>query len=107
MAPINLDRWDENRYRELNAYFRIRIKTLLESDPYFKEILAQEQGLQLQDLVNRMTNADQVLWTEFLELDQLKLHIDLQNHLEGKGMPFAPQRGFGNNLFNSEEEATW
>ena len=40
MEQNNVEKWDSDRYRELNAYFRIRIKTLLESDPFLQGIIA-------------------------------------------------------------------
>ena len=105
MEQNNLEKWDSDRYRELNAYFRIRIKTLLESDPFLQGIIAQHNSIQLQDLVARMTEPDQQRWSEFMVLDQMKLHLDIQNHLEGKGTPLDTQNGFGPNL--TDEEDYW
>lgn len=103
-----MEKWDEERYVELNTYFRIRIQGMVDSDPYIKDLIQQAPGLQLQDLVERMTEQDQGLWVEFLELDRIKLHIDMQNHLEGRGKPFSPRTGFGSSSPDEDEGfSTW
>ncbi|HSI89684.1 MAG TPA: hypothetical protein VK927_01145 [Adhaeribacter sp.] len=101
--------WDEGRYLELNTYFRIRIKVILESDPYVKQVLTQGQGLQLDQLTDRMSARDQELWLEFMCLDQLKFEQDLQNHLEGRGKPLNPKTGFNNPLApdHPDDNPTW
>ena len=108
MAIPDLENWDEERYLELNTYFRVRIQGMVDSDPYIKDLIKQEPGLQLQDLIDRMSERDQELWVEFIKLDRIKLHMDMQNHLEGKGTPYSPQKGFGNNLTDAgEDKAPW
>lgn len=104
MKQIDLSDWNDERYIELNTYFRVKIQGMVDSDPYIQELIGQDAGLQLQDLIDRMSVQDQALWVEFLKLDRIKLHIDMQNHLEGKGTPYSPQRGFGNSL---EDNAPW
>ncbi|MBD1395948.1 hypothetical protein H9Q13_02120 [Pontibacter sp. JH31] len=95
MKNEDLEQWDEDRYKELNTYFKVKIQGMINADPYIQELIKQENGLQLQDLIDRMSERDQLLWTEFIRLDRIKLHIDMQNHLEGRGTPYSPQRGFG------------
>lgn len=108
MKNPDLEQWDEDRYMELNTYFRVKIQGMVDSDPYIKELIKQETGLQLQDLIDRMSERDQTLWTEFIRLDRIKLHIDMQNHLEGRGTPYSPQKGFGNRGNDSgEAESPW
>ncbi|MCC9167019.1 hypothetical protein [Pontibacter harenae] len=107
MKKEDFSNWDEERYKELNAYFRVNINKLLESDPYLKDILAEKGSLQLEDLVDRMSIKDQQLWQEFLELDRIKLHKDMQDHLEGKGTPYSPRNGFGKTSLDDQEEETW
>ena len=102
MEQNDLENWDEARYSELNAYFRIKIKTLLESDPFLREMVEQQNSVGLPDLVGRMTLSDQQRWAEFLVLDRIKLQIDIQNHLEGKGKPYSPQHGFTSDLTDGE-----
>ncbi|KAA5541185.1 hypothetical protein [Adhaeribacter rhizoryzae] len=102
MEPNNLDKWDVARYNELNGYFRIKIKYLLESDPFLMEIIAQQNSIALPDLVDRMSLDDQQQWAEFLALDKLKLHLNIQNHLEGKGTPYSPENGFASDSANNE-----
>jgi hypothetical protein len=106
MKQIDLSDWDDERYIELNSYFRVKIQGMVDSDPYIQELMKQDTGLQLQDLIDRMSEKDQELWAEFIALDRIKLHIDMQNHLEGKGTPYSPQRGFGNNLTDAEQDST-
>lgn len=108
MKNPELENWDEDRYLELNTYFRVKIQGMVDSDPYIKELIQQEPGLQLQDLIDRMSDEDQELWKEFIRLDRIKLHIDMQNHLEGKGTPFSPRTGFGGQPADpSDPSAPW
>ena len=104
MTHIDLSKWDEERYIELNTYFRVRIQGLVDSDPYIKQLIDSEESLQLQDLIERMSVKDQGLWKEFIELDRLKLYQDMRDHLEGRGTPYSPQKGFGNKLSGPDEE---
>ncbi|WP_205500825.1 hypothetical protein [Rufibacter psychrotolerans] len=101
--------WDLERYRELNGYFRERINQLLTSDPHLINQVAQGQSLRLEEIVESMTLNDQVLWKEFLQLDQMKMQIDIQDHLEGKGTPLDSQKGFYRQHHENEddEEALW
>ncbi|PKV75745.1 hypothetical protein [Pontibacter ramchanderi] len=89
------EHWDEDRYQELNTYFKVKIQHMLDSDPYIRDLQGQKNGLQLSDLIDRMSEREQELWSEFIRLDRIKLHRDMQNHLEGKGTPYSPQKGFG------------
>ncbi|GEO07347.1 hypothetical protein AAE02nite_50110 [Adhaeribacter aerolatus] len=102
MAQNDLENWDQARYTELNAYFRIKIRTLLESDPFLKEMVEQQKSISLPELIDRMTYRDQQRWSEFLVLDRIKLQVDIQNHLEGKGTPYNPQQGFSSDLTGDE-----
>ncbi|GAA4431091.1 hypothetical protein GCM10023188_18300 [Pontibacter saemangeumensis] len=86
--------WDEEKYRLLNAHFRQQINTLLRTDTYLADAVAGGKSLQLQELIGRMTEKDQRLWQEFLALDRIKLHLDMKDHLEGRGTPFSPRTGF-------------
>ncbi|MFD2245128.1 hypothetical protein [Pontibacter ruber] len=104
MKQIDLSKWDEERYKELNTYFRVRIQGMVDSDPYIKELIETDKNLQLSDLIDRMSVKDQGLWKEFIELDQIKLHMDMRDHLEGRGTPYNPQTGFGNKLSDSEDD---
>ncbi|WP_207430210.1 hypothetical protein [Sabulibacter ruber] len=101
--------WDAERYRELNSYFRERINQLLTSDPHLVNQVAQGKGLQLEEIVESMTLNDQVLWKEFLELDHMKMQIDIQDHLEGKGTPLDSQKGFYRQHHDpdEDEDALW
>jgi hypothetical protein len=99
MMNPDLENWDEGRYKELNSYFRMRIQDMVDSDPRIKELMLQQNGLQLRDLVNNLAEHEQEMWQEFMKLDQLKLQIDMHNHLHGKGTPYNPLTGFA-----SEEE---
>jgi hypothetical protein len=100
--------WDAERYQELNDYFRLKIKILLETDPYLQDLLNQGKGLQLDQLTDRMTYEDQQRWQEFLHLDQLKFHQDLHNHLEGRGTPYNSRTGFSrSDSSDSEDRPTW
>lgn len=104
----DMQEWDEEKYNLLNAHFRQRIKELLSSDPYLIKAVAEGKGLQLNELVGRMSVADQEHWQEFLKLDRIKLHLDMQDHLEGRGIPFSPRTGFqGNSAQFGDEEQPW
>lgn len=94
--------WDEERYKELNIYFRIRIEQMLRHDEYLKERLEQGKNLQIKDIVAQMHEDDRERWDEFLKLDQQKLQADMWNHLHGRGTPFRPGTGFSN-----PEDTTW
>ena len=94
MDSKDLENWDEERYLELNSYFRVRIQILLDADSHIKQLMEQPQGLQLNDLINQLSDEDQELWREFLQLDSIKLHIEMRNHLEGKGTPYNLRDGF-------------
>lgn len=108
MDMTNPENWDEDRYLELNTYFRYKIQGMVDSDPHIKDLMQQEEGLQLQDLIERMSERDQDLWEEFLQLDRIKLHQDLKNHLEGKGTPYDPRYGFsGPETDDEDKPATW
>src|SRR6478735_7034398 len=100
--------WNTERYRELNDYFRVRIRVMLESDPYIKELVSTQKSLELEQITDRMSDRDQELWQEFMDLDQLKFYQDMQNHLEGKGKPYDSRTGFGNfSQADNEENPTW
>ena len=89
--------FDEGVYKELNLYFKSRIREMLQAHPDLKQ-RQQENRLQLTDLVACMPLEDQKRWHRFMQLDQQKLSQDLMNHLEGKGEPFNPGSRFGNPL---------
>ncbi|WP_181306352.1 hypothetical protein [Rufibacter sp. XAAS-G3-1] len=101
--------YDAARHRELNGYFRDRIQHQLTTDPHLQNQVAQGNSLQLKEIVESLTLNDQVLWKEFLHLDQLKMHQDLQNHLEGKGTPLHDGSGFYRqpDQENGEEKPLW
>ncbi len=99
---MNLEHWDEARYKELNTYFRIKIEQLLRQDEQLRENLVPKKNLDVQDIVAQMHEDDQERWEEFMMLDKLKLEVDMWNHLHGNGTPYQP--GFG---FNSPEDTTW
>jgi len=100
--------WNAERYRELNDYFRVRIRVMLESDPYLQELVSMQKSLELEQITDRMSGRDQELWQEFMELDQLKFYQDMQNHLEGKGQPYNSRTGFGSiSQTDDEENPTW
>jgi hypothetical protein len=104
----DLHDWDEEKYSQLNAHFRQRIKELLSSDSFLIKAVAEGKGLQLSELVGRMSAADQEHWQEFLKLDRIKLHLDMQDHLEGRGTPFSPRTGFQDDSVRpSDEEQPW
>ncbi|MBX0332857.1 hypothetical protein K3G39_06375 [Pontibacter sp. HSC-14F20] len=98
-----MEHWDEDRYMELNTYFRVKIQGMIDSDPYIQDLQKSEGGLQLTDLISRMSATDQERWEEFIQLDRIKLYLDMQNHLEGKGTPYTPRHGFGNSSADSDE----
>lgn len=104
----NGDEWDDEKYNLLNAHFRQKINELLRSDPYLQEAVSAGKGLQLEDLIDRMTARDKKLWIEFMKLDRMKLEMDMRDHLEGKGTPYNPRTGFGNSTGSiSDEEEPW
>ncbi len=105
MEKINLAEWDEDRYLELNTYFRIMIQRIVDSDPHIKQLQQQDQGLELQDLIDRMSERDQLLWEEFLKLDKIKLHQDMIDHLEGRNTSYKPQSGFTKNNLSPDDES--
>ncbi|WP_337068663.1 hypothetical protein, partial [Pontibacter sp. 13R65] len=92
MKNANLENWDEDRYKELNTYFRIKIDLLLRTEPHWQ----QQNNLQLSDLVAQFDEEDQQRWKEFIMLDKLKLEADMWNHLNGEGPRFRPGFGFSN-----------
>ncbi|MHA6249619.1 hypothetical protein ACXYMU_16870 [Pontibacter sp. CAU 1760] len=96
--------WDEEKYKLLNAHFRQQIKRLLAKDPYLAEAAATGKSLQLEDIVHRLSAKDQLLWEEFIMLDRIKLHLDLNNHLEGRGTPYDPRTGFGDTQQDAADE---
>ncbi|WP_299985655.1 hypothetical protein [uncultured Pontibacter sp.] len=102
-----MESWDEARYIELNTYFRIKIQGMVDSDPYIRELQKAEGGLQLADLIDRMSENDQELWAEFIRLDRIKLHLDMQNHLEGRGTPYTPRYGFGGSSEEEDNSSPW
>ena len=88
--------WDEEKHLLLNAHFRQRINELLQTEPFLKKAVSSGKSIELPDLVNRMTEKDQRLWQEFMRLDRVKLHLDMNDHLEGRGTPYSARTGFGN-----------
>ncbi|MDX5421218.1 MAG: hypothetical protein LPK14_03115 [Hymenobacteraceae bacterium] len=103
MNNINLENWDEQRYKELNTYFRIKIEHMLSQNAALKERLEETNKLQLSDLVAQFSADDKERWAEFLELDQLKMQVDMWNHLHGHGTRYEPGLGFT----NTEDDTTW
>lgn len=103
----NVNEWDDEKYNLLNAHFRQRINELLSTDPDLLETVREGKGLQLEDLIDKMTPKDKMLWKEFMNLDRMKLDMDMKNHLEGKGTPYSPRTGFGNSTGNIGEEEPW
>lgn len=96
--------WDEERYLELNMYFKVKIQGMVDGDPYIQKLLRQDKGLELQDLIERMSDHDQQLWEEFIYLDRIKLHMDMRNHLEGRGTPYKPGHGFSSGSAGDRED---
>ncbi|MBC5991405.1 hypothetical protein [Pontibacter cellulosilyticus] len=103
MDMKNLENWDEERYKELNTYFRIKIEQMLRTNTELQEQLQQSSKLHLHDLVAYFSEDDQERWQEFLELDQLKMQKDMWDHLHGKGTRFKPGEGF----VNPDDDTTW
>lgn len=98
---MNLENWDEERYKELNTYFRIRIEQMLRTNP---ELQQQQSGnLHLNDLVSYFSEDDKERWEEFMALDKLKMQKDMWDHLHGKGTRFMPGEGF----VNPDDDTTW
>lgn len=62
MENLNLDEWDEERYKELNTYFRIRIEQMLRQDDQLKNQLEQGTKLEVRDIVAHMNDDDQERW---------------------------------------------
>ncbi|GAB3539210.1 hypothetical protein GCM10027443_35450 [Pontibacter brevis] len=107
-AERNTNEWDDEKYNLLNAHFRQRINELLGTNPYLVERVAEGKQLQLSELIDRMTARDKQLWVEFMRLDRLKLDRDMRDHLEGRGTPYSPQKGFGNSTGSiGGEEEPW
>ncbi|WP_114779033.1 hypothetical protein [Botryobacter ruber] len=102
MENMQPENWNEDRYKELNTYFRIKIEQLLRTNTALQEKIAEAWNVQLSDLVDHMENEDQQLWEEFLVLDKQKLEIDMWNHLHGTGTRYRP--GFG---FTSASDTEW
>lgn len=100
---MNLEKWDEERYKELNTYFKIIIEQMLRTDTQLKEKLQQNINLQLSDLIAHFNEDDQERWEEFLALDKLKMEIDMWEHLNGRGTRFKPGEGF----VNPEDDTIW
>ncbi|GAB3195251.1 hypothetical protein ABID22_003617 [Pontibacter aydingkolensis] len=103
MDMMNLDNWDEERYKELNTYFRIRIEQMLRTDTLLQEQMQQSDKLHLHDLVAYFSDDDKERWEEFMALDQLKMQKDMWDHLHGKGTRFKPGQGF----VNPDDDTTW
>jgi hypothetical protein len=97
-----IEQWNEERYRELNTYFKIRVEQLLQQNENLRAQVANRNDLQLSDFVAHMTEHDQERWDEFIQLDKLKFEIDMWNHLNGKGTPYQPGIGF-----NSPGDTSW
>ncbi len=98
--------WDDEKYRLLNAHFRQLINQLLQTDPFLINAAAEGQIIQLPDLVARMSERDQKLWQEFLTLDRIKLEMDMNDHLEGRGTPYHPRTRFGDHAGNEGDVDT-
>ena len=86
--------FDAAKHQELNLYFKQKIKELLESHPQLANRTNAGESLELNEIVECMTLNDQLRWKEFLALDQQKMNLDLQNHLEGKGDPLHSKEDF-------------
>ncbi len=100
---MNLANWDGERYKELNTYFRIMIEQLLRTNSDLQAHMQQNANLKLDDLVEHFSPDDQERWQEFLELDQMKMQIDMWDHLNGRGTRFKPGEGF----VNPDDDTTW
>lgn len=103
MTEMNLENWDEERYKELNTYFRIIIEQMLRTDPELQEELKQKENLHLSELVAHFSEDDKERWEEFMELDKLKMQKDMWDHLHGRGTRFRPGEGF----VNPDDDTTW
>lgn len=100
---MNLENWNEERYKELNTYFRIIIEQMLRTNSSLVERQQQDTKMDLEELVAHFSEDDQERWAEFLELDKLKMQVDMWNHLNGNGTRFQPGVGF----INPDEDTTW
>lgn len=103
MESMNHDNWDAERYRELNIYFKIIIEQMLRTDQNLQEKMQQNPNFELSELVAHFSGDDQERWQEFIELDKMKLQIDMWDHLNGKGTRFKPGEGF----VNPEDDTMW
>ena len=103
MENHNLENWNAERYKELNTYFRIKIDHMLRTDPKLQARLQEQANMQLSDLVNQFSEDDQERWEEFIQLDKLKMQVDMWNHLNGNGTRYQPGLGFT----NPEDDTTW
>lgn len=97
------ENWDEALYQELNVYFRIRIEQLLQTNAELRERQQNAETMQLEDLVSYFNEEDRERWQEFVELDRLKLQIDMWNHLHGVGSRYRPGLGFT----KPDEDTSW
>ncbi|MCC9136051.1 hypothetical protein ACFSKU_16390 [Pontibacter silvestris] len=102
MENKDLENWNEERYKELNTYFRIKIELLLRTNPHLKDQMQQGHNLKLNDLVMQLSEEDKQRWEEFIVLDKIKLEVDMWNHLNGTGPGYQPGIGFIN-----PEDTTW
>lgn len=102
MEKMNLEDWNEERYKDLNTYFRIRIEQLLKQDEQLRDQMESGVDLELKDIIKQMGEEDKERWDEFILLDKLKLQVDVWNHLHGIGTPFKPGTGF-----HRPEDSTW
>ncbi|QCR23523.1 hypothetical protein [Pontibacter sp. SGAir0037] len=98
-----MENWNEERYKELNTYFRIKIEHMLRTDPQLQEWQQEGRKIDLKEMMAQFPKEDQERWQEFLELDQLKMQVDIWNHLNGKGIPYQPGFGFSNH----EGDTSW
>ncbi|WP_066829509.1 hypothetical protein [Rufibacter ruber] len=106
MENLDSKNWNEDRYSELNAYFRERIRKQLDEHPDLQQPETDRRNLQLAEIIDSLPLHDQLLWQEFLELDQLKMHLDMQNYLEGKGSPTDFQNRFIQRYRNPDDTAS-
>ncbi|ARS35228.1 hypothetical protein [Pontibacter actiniarum] len=100
---MNLENWNEERYKELNTYFRIIIEQMLRNNVELAEQQQAGHSLQLDDLVAQFSEDDKERWDEFLQLDRKKMEVDMWNHLHGNGTRFQPGVGFT----NPDDDTTW